>query len=255
MLQVRNISYKVKSDKQTGYKHILKDVSFEIQKGAFVTLFGRSGCGKSTLLNIISGLLKPSTGEVVIDGVSQNNNTSKLSFVFQESTLFPFLTVRQNVEFGMRLKNVPKQKRRKKSEYILQKVGLYEYRNKYPAKDKLSGGMRQRVEIAGVLADGNDIILMDEPFSALDDLTRSEMQEFLLSIWKEFDKTIVFVTHNKEEAILLSDRLILMSPFDEIQNNDCKQLEVSMGRPRDLNSSTFLDYKKLLTEHLSKKIK
>ena len=246
-LTLKNISFEV-NNSDTGVHTILKDINFEIKPGEFVTLFGKSGCGKSTLLNIISGLQHNYTGDVLLDGDKAEVPGQHISFVFQEDALFSFRTVQKNIEFGLELKGIGKKERRKIAEDVLKKVGLFEHRKKYPIKDKLSGGMKQRVEIASVLSDQSSVILMDEPFSALDDITREEMQQFLLDVWKEFGKTILFVTHNKDEAIFLSDRILLMgNPNGSTQ---IKELIVNLERPRNPNTIEFLELKKILSEHL-----
>lgn len=245
MLKVENISFKV------GNNNILTNLSIDVEKGEIITFFGKSGCGKSTLLNIISGLLIPTYGIVKLNNTILKEPSQQISFVFQETSLLPFRTVKGNVEFGMELKHISKIEKNKTSTEVLKKVGLYDIKDKYPNRDKLSGGMKQRVEIAGVLADQKEIILMDEPFSALDDITREEMQDFVLKIWKEFNLTILFVTHNKEEAILLSDKIVLM-PNKESVLKEIKIMDIKLERPRNINESKFIDYKKILTAHLKK---
>lgn len=246
-LTLKNISFEV-TNPDRGVHSILKDINFEIKPGEFVTLFGKSGCGKSTLMNIISGLENKYSGDVLLDGNKTENPGEHISFVFQEDALFSFRTVQQNVEFGLELKGIGKSERTRTAEELLKKVGLFEHRKKYPMKDKLSGGMKQRVEIASVLSDQSAVILMDEPFSALDDITREEMQQFLLDVWEEFGKTILFVTHNKDEAIILSDRIFLMS--NPNGSTQVKELQVNLDRPRNQNTIEFLRYRNILTEHL-----
>lgn len=248
-LKLNNISFKV-ALKNGDAHEIIKDISIEIQPGEIVTLFGKSGCGKSTLLNIISGLVKPTQGSISYNGNDVIMPFDKIAFVFQETALFPYKTIQSNVEFGLELKGVERNQRKKISKEVLKKVGLFEHRKKYPSKDKISGGMKQRAEIAGVLADQSPVILMDEPFSALDDITREDMQSFVLEIWREFNKTILFVTHNKDEAILLSDRIILLPSSPE--NGKVEVLDVDLSRPRNSMSLEFLSYKKILTNHLKK---
>lgn len=246
-LKLENISYCVPL--RNGDIHeIVKDFSLDVQQGEIVTLFGKSGCGKTTLLNIVSGLLKPTFGRIQYNGNDFNQPSEEIGFVFQETALFPFRTVQSNVEFGLEIKGVKREERRKISNDILKKVGLYNHRNKYPLKDKLSGGMKQRVEIAGVLADQSPVILMDEPFSALDDITREEMQTFVLRIWQEFNKTILFVTHNKDEAILLSDRIVMLPPSSG--HGELQIVTVDLPRPRNPIGVDFLKYKEILSNHL-----
>ena len=187
----------------------LKDILLDIPDGQFVCLLGPSGCGKSTLLNAIAGFALPSSGQILTGDKVVTEPGPDRGMVFQEYALFPWMTVEQNVAFGLEIKGTPKAEIHQRVTQLLDKLGLIDFRTRFP-KD-LSGGMRQRVAIARVLALDSPIMLMDEPFGALDALTRRNLQDELLRIWDEFRKTIVFVTHSIEEAIYLADRIVVMT--------------------------------------------
>ena len=187
----------------------LKDIHLEIPNGHFVCLLGPSGCGKSTLLNAIAGFSLPSSGNISVDGKLVVGPGPDRGMVFQEYALFPWMTVEQNVAFGLEIKGMTKADIQHRVAELLTKLGLSDFRSRFP-KD-LSGGMRQRVAIARVLALDSPIMLMDEPFGALDALTRRNLQDELLRIWSELKKTIIFVTHSIEEAIYLADRIVVMT--------------------------------------------
>ncbi|MGB9988206.1 ABC transporter ATP-binding protein [Massilia sp. SM-13] len=187
----------------------LQDINLEIPRGQFVCLLGPSGCGKSTLLNAVAGFAPPSSGEIRADGALVTAPGPERGMVFQEYALFPWMTVADNVAFGLEIKGLPKAEIRETVDKLLKMLSLGDFRNRFP-KD-LSGGMRQRVAIARVLALDSPIMLMDEPFGALDALTRRNLQDELLRIWSELKKTIIFVTHSIEEAIYLADRIVVMT--------------------------------------------
>ena len=187
----------------------LQDISLEIPHGQFVCLLGPSGCGKSTLLNAVAGFAPPTTGRVLADGVPVAGPGPERGMVFQEYALFPWMTVEQNVGFGLEIKGMARAQIAARVGELLKLLSLEDFAKRYP-KD-LSGGMRQRVAIARVLALDSPILLMDEPFGALDALTRRNLQDELLRIWAELKKTIIFVTHSIEEAIYLADRIVVMT--------------------------------------------
>src|ERR1700760_330730 len=216
----------------------IKDVSFEVEDafsaagrdiGEFRVLLGPSGCGKSTLLRMIAGLDKPTSGEVLVNGVPVTSPGKDRGMVFQKYTSFPWLTVAENVAYGMKINGVPEAQRKETTDRLLNSVGLTEFANVYP--ETLSGGMQQRVAIARTLALRPSVILMDEPFGALDAQTRSDMQELLLRIWGESACTILFVTHDVEEAVYLADRIFIMSSHPGTIVED---VQVPFDRPRDL---------------------
>jgi NitT/TauT family transport system ATP-binding protein len=187
----------------------LQDIDLEIPRGQFVCLLGPSGCGKSTLLNAVAGFAPPSSGRIMADGQLVAAPGPERGMVFQEYALFPWMTVEDNIAFGLQIKGLPAAQIRATVDKLLAMLSLADFRQRYP-KD-LSGGMRQRVAIARVLALDSPIMLMDEPFGALDALTRRNLQEELLRIWSELKKTIIFVTHSIEEAIYLADRIVVMT--------------------------------------------
>lgn len=191
-------------------RQVLQDVNLQLAPGEFVVVLGPSGCGKTSLLNIIAGYLKPSQGSIAINGKRHTRPDSEVGVVFQQANLFPWLTLARNIEFGLRMKNQPKAERRERTAYLLELMGLTASAGLYP--HQLSGGMKQRAAIARTLAAEPEIVLLDEPFSALDALTRENMQIHLREIWRKTGKCMFFITHDVDEALLLSSRLIVMHP-------------------------------------------
>lgn len=212
----------------------LKDINLDIPSGQFVCLLGPSGCGKSTLLNAIAGFSLPSSGSIAADGKVVNGPGPERGMVFQEYALFPWMTVEKNIAFGLEIKGQSKSQIEQTVSALLQKLGLSDFRQRYP-KD-LSGGMRQRVAIARVLALDSPILLMDEPFGALDALTRRSLQDELLRIWSELGKTVIFVTHSIEEAIYLADRIVVMTYRPGTIKRD---MLIELPRLRDPASAEF----------------
>jgi NitT/TauT family transport system ATP-binding protein len=212
----------------------LKDINLEIPQGQFVCLLGPSGCGKSTLLNAVAGFAPPSSGSITADGKLVTAPGPERGMVFQEYALFPWMTVADNVAFGLQIKGQSREQISATVDKLLTMLSLQDFRNRYP-KD-LSGGMRQRVAIARVLALDSPIMLMDEPFGALDALTRRNLQDELLRIWAELKKTIIFVTHSIEEAIYLADRIVVMTYRPGTVKRD---LLVDLPRLRDPAAAEF----------------
>ncbi len=215
---------------QTGdtYVTALDDVSLAVDEKQIVTLVGASGCGKSTLLNLVAGFDAPTTGEVLVDGKPVEAPGPDRGVVFQQTALFPWLSVEDNIGFGLTLRaNRDKADRTQVVERMLQRTGLMAFRERRPAE--LSGGMRQRAAIASVLAINPSTLLMDEPFGALDSLTRSIMQDFLLEIWEEQRKTVVLVTHDIDEAIYLADKTVVMTAHP---GRIREVIDVNLPRPR-----------------------
>jgi NitT/TauT family transport system ATP-binding protein len=209
----------------------LVDINLRIAEGEFVCLLGPSGCGKSTLLKIIAGLIPASSGRIAINGKAVSGPGPERAVVFQDYALFPWMTVRDNVEFGLEARKLPAVERREVSSRLLKVVGLSDFADRFP--HQLSGGMKQRVSIARALAVDPSLLLMDEPFGALDAQTRQLLQDELLRIWREYRKTVVFVTHSIEEAIYLSDRIVVMTA----RPGRVKQIVmVPEPRPRDMAS-------------------
>ncbi len=232
-IQVRNLWMTFPGKTKDKPVHVLENVNLDVKRGEFVCIVGPSGCGKSTLLNIVGGFLKPSSGEVLVEGNPVNGPDPKRIFVFQENGVFPWLNVEENVGFGL-LKKSDAERRKLVSHYI-EMVGLTGFDTSYPRE--LSGGMRQRVEIARALASSPDIIYMDEPFGALDFITRMKMRADLVRIWREEKKTILFVTHDIEEAVQLADTILVMSKRPATVS---LRQTIDLPRPRDLDSHGYL---------------
>ncbi|MDB5829490.1 MAG: sulfonate transporter ATP-binding protein, partial [Variovorax sp.] len=187
----------------------LQPIDFEVRENDFVTILGPSGCGKSTLLRIVAGLDFPTAGKVLLDGANIDGPGSDRGVVFQSYTLFPWLTIAQNIRFGLRERGLPEAVQKERSDYFIAKVGLRGFENHFPKQ--LSGGMQQRTAIARALANDPKMLLLDEPFGALDNQTRVLMQELLLGIWESAQKTVLFVTHDIDEAIFMANRVAVFS--------------------------------------------
>jgi NitT/TauT family transport system ATP-binding protein len=224
----------------------LSDVNFTVRQREFISVIGPSGCGKSTLIRIVAGLEDPSSGVVAVDGISVTGPGADRGMVFQNYTLFPWLTVRKNVLFGPKMKGMQGDKATKAADEWLKLVGLTDFADLYPAQ--LSGGMKQRVAIARALANDPRILLMDEPFGALDAQTRARLQAHLLRIWTAADVTVLFITHDLDEAIYLSDRVVVLGARP---GRILEIIDVPVGRPRvpeQFLSAHFLATKKRLEE-------
>ncbi len=229
MLVIENVSKKFAG--HNGIINTLEDVNLTIARGEFISLVGPSGCGKSTLLNIIAGLEQASGGRVLKEGAEVREAGPDRVVMFQEAALFPWLKVIDNVEYGMKISGIPKKERREIAFHYLKMVHLTRFASSYP--HELSGGMRQRVALARALAMDSDILLMDEPFAALDSQTRSILHIELQEIWRATGKTIIFVTHNVEEAVLLADRVVVMAANP---GRIKKEFGVKLARPRDIDN-------------------
>lgn len=231
----------------------LRDVNLSIKKGEFVCLIGASGCGKSTLLRIMAGFETASSGHVNMYDMPIVGPSPERGMVFQDYGLFPWLTVKENIGFGQRQRNLPKPKLDEISMYYTDMVGLTKFADFYPGQ--LSGGMKQRVAIARVLANDCEVLLMDEPFGALDALTREKLQQDLLEIWARTKVTVVFVTHAVEEAVMLSDRVVVMTAGPGRIEEDIK---LELARPRDITAIEFnqvrRDVTQYLTSHVANKV-
>ena len=222
---------------------VIEDFNLSIYDQELITIVGASGCGKSTLLNIIAGLLPPTHGVVRINGVEITQPGPDRTMVFQDDAVFPWYTVRQNIEYGLRVQKVPEQKRNEQVDHYINLVGLNDARDLYPRQ--LSGGMRKRVDVARAIATKPEVLLMDEPFAALDVLTKQRLQEEFLNIWSANRVTVIFVTHDLEEALYLSDRVVVMTPNP---GRVRALVEVPFGRPREPDIKTELDFQKLRRE-------
>ena len=224
----------------------IDQVDLKIRNKEFATILGPSGCGKSTLLRIVAGLTKPSSGVVRMDGKVITEPGQDRGMVFQSYTLFPWLTVKQNIQFGLEIAGLDKETQEQVGGEFVEKVGLKGFEETYPKG--LSGGMKQRVAIARALANNPAILLLDEPFGALDAQTRSLMQELLTQVWEELHKTILFVTHDVEEAIFLSDRVFVMTARP---GKIKAEIDIPLQRPRSYeikSSEAFLNLKKQALE-------
>ncbi len=226
----------------------LQPVDFEVRDNDFVTILGPSGCGKSTLLRIVAGLDHATSGRVLLDGVPVEGPGADRGMVFQSYTLFPWLTIEQNIRFGLRERGMPEAQQKERAAYFIAKVGLRGFEQHFPKQ--LSGGMQQRTAIARALANDPKILLMDEPFGALDNQTRVLMQELLLGIWEAERKTVLFVTHDIDEAIFMANRVAV---FSARPGRIKTELTVDLPHPRHYTIKTspeFMDLKARLTEEI-----
>lgn len=219
---------------------VLKDIDLKAEPGEFISIVGASGCGKSTLIRILAGLEKASAGEVLVDDKTVIKPTVKVGMIFQEARLFPWLSVEKNIAFGLR-DSVNKEEKQAKAAEMIQLIGLQGFEKAIPKQ--LSGGMQQRVNIARALINKPDILLLDEPFGALDALTRITMQNEVLKIWEKEKTTMVLITHDIDEAIFLSDRIVILSDKPGIIS---KVIEVKMGKPRDRSSYDFMQIRRTI---------
>lgn len=240
-LQVRGVNMVFNRDgKKT---NVLENVDLDVRDGEFVCLLGPSGCGKSTLLNIMAGFLEPSSGKVTIDNEAVRGPDPRRIFVFQERGVFPWLTVEGNIAFG--LFRISQEEQRERIAHYVKLVGLQGFEKAYPGE--LSGGMKQRLEVARALAVKPDMLFLDEPFGALDSITRLVMRSELLRIWEAERKTIIFVTHDIEESVQLADRVVVMSARPaKIQ----RIVDIDIPHPRDISSSRYLELRDGIFEEI-----
>jgi NitT/TauT family transport system ATP-binding protein len=240
-VSVRDVSMTFRTDGKV--TSVLEAVNLDIREGEFVCLLGPSGCGKSTLLNIVAGFLKPSSGEVAIEGEVVRGPDRRRIFVFQERGVFPWLTVEGNIGFG--LYDLSRQERVERIAHYVQLVGLKGFEHAYP--QELSGGMKQRLEVARALAVNPDVLFLDEPFGALDSITRLVMRSELLRIWEAEKKTILFVTHDIEESVQLADRVVVMTARPaQIR----KVVEIDIPHPRDISAPRYLELRDSIFEEI-----
>jgi len=222
---------------------VLENINLQISEGEFVCLLGPSGCGKSTLLNIVAGFLKPTSGEVSIEGQLVTGPGPRCVYVFQERGVFPWLTVEGNIGFG--LSHLSKKEKKERIQRYVQLVGLIGFEQAYP--HELSGGMKQRAEVARSLAVNPDVLLLDEPFGALDSITRLIMRRELLRIWEAERKTIFFVTHDIEESVQLADRVVVMSARPAKLR---REVDIDIAHPRDISSRRYLELRDSIFEEI-----
>jgi NitT/TauT family transport system ATP-binding protein len=243
-IEIRRVNYEYTANERA--VTALRDVSFGVAESEFICVVGRSGCGKTTLLNILAGFLVPTTGDVLIGGRAVSGRGLDRGVVFQDfAQLFPWRTAQRNVEFGLEMKGVPRDERAKTAQRFLGLVNLESFAGAYP--HELSGGMQQRAAIARALAYNPSVLLMDEPFAALDALTRDEMQRLLVDVWRETRKTVVYVTHNVAEAVYLADRIVVLTPHPGTVK---AEVRVTLPRPRDPLSVPFVECQKDVVGHL-----
>lgn len=223
----------------------LNEISLCIEPGEFVCIVGASGCGKSTLLNLIAGLIRPTSGEILLDGNHITKPGADRTVMFQEHGLYPWLNVIDNVKFGMKLAGVSNKEQEEKAIHYLKMVNLVEYKN-YPIH-QISGGMRQRTALARALTMDSSILLMDEPFSALDKQTSNRLREELQRIWMETKRTILFITHSVEEAVYLGDRVVVLSADAK---KSAHVIEIGLERPRHVYSPQFVELRHQILEEI-----
>jgi len=228
--------------------HVLEDISLEVGDKEFVCILGSSGCGKTTLLRLIAGLDTAESGAILLDGKEMHGTSDKVGMVFQEYSLFPWRTVIDNIAFGLEMQGMKKEERYRVAEKYLNLVNLTQFRASYPAE--LSGGMRQRVAVARALALDPAVLLMDEPFGALDAQTRNMLQTELLEIWEKTKKTVIFITHSVDEAVFLADRIVVLSPRP---GRVCRIFPVDLPRPRDRTGPKFAEVRREVLDLISQK--
>jgi len=244
LLRLINISKTFNSVKNQEVEAV-DEISLEVWEGEFVCILGRSGCGKTTLLRMIAGLEPPTSGGIFLEKQLLQGTNPKVGLIFQEFVLLPWRTVLGNIEFGLEVMGVDQEERRRKAMEYIKIIELEGFENKYPKE--LSGGMKQRVAIARAIICNPKILLMDEPFAALDAQTRFNMQKFLLSLWEKTGKTIFFVTHNVDEAVFLGQRLILLSSRP---GKIISETKVDLDYPRDIHSMEFIRIRKEALQQL-----
>ena len=248
MLTFKNVTFRYPEDETA----MMENLSFHVERGAFVSLIGASGCGKSTVFRLINRLLEPQNGEIFVDGKEIHQIRSYAGYMPQKDLLFPWRTIEKNLCLPMEIQKIGREEQKERVNRVLEQVGLEAYRNKYP-KD-LSGGMRQRISFARTLLTEADLMLLDEPFSALDALTRMDMQEWLLHQWEHFHKTIVFITHDVEEAVFLSKKIYIIT---ETPMTHLEVVDVPEGYPRNrefLRRPDIEMLKEKLTRQLRKQV-
>ena len=247
LLSIQSVSRTFVSPKGQTTQALLP-VDFEVAENDFVTILGPSGCGKSTMLRIVAGLDYPTTGRVLLDGQPVQGPGADRGMVFQSYTLFPWLTIEQNIRFGLRERGMPEAQQKERAAYFIAKVGLRGFEQHFPKQ--LSGGMQQRTAIARALANDPKMLLMDEPFGALDNQTRVLMQELLLGLWEAERKTVLFVTHDIDEAIFMANRVAV---FSARPGRIKTELAVDLPHPRHYTIKTspaFMELKARLTEEI-----
>ncbi len=244
-LEITGLSKYYENKKTAETVHVLDSLRYRVPESRFVSVVGPSGCGKTTLLRIIAGLERPSSGNLLLDGREIDYNVDRIGLVFQEYALFPWRTTLQNIELGLEILEVPKKERRAAAMEYIHSFGLKDFENRYP--HQLSGGMQQRVAIARTLITDPRVVLMDEPFGSLDSQTRNNLQIFLLKLWRKQRVTILFVTHNVDEAVFLSDEVLV---FSKRPASIVERFEISAPRPRERTSAECNRMRKMILDAL-----
>ena len=245
-LEIIGLDKTFKDGKTSETVQVLHDIHYHVADGRFVSIVGPSGCGKTTLLRIIAGLENPSGGHLLLDGREISRNGDRIGLVFQEYALFPWRTTLQNIELGLEMMDVPKAKRRSAAMNYIRSFGLDHFEHRYP--HELSGGMQQRVAIARTLITDPKVVLMDEPFGSLDSQTRNTLQAFLLSLWQKQKVTIIFVTHNVDEAVFLSDDVLV---FSQRPAGIVAHFQIAAPRPRERTSAECNQMRKMILDALN----
>lgn len=235
-VKVRNLT------KKFGDLTVLDNISFDVEKGEFICIVGPTGCGKTTFLNLLVKLLEPTSGNIFIDGEEADPKKHNLSFVFQEQSAFPWLTVEENIRFGLETKKRPKQEIDHVTEYILDMLGLKESRNQYP--HELSASTEQRIVIGRSFAMKPDLLLMDEPYGQMDLKLRYYLEDEVIKLWQATRSTVLFITHNIEEAVYLADRCLILSQKPTTVK---EEVVIDMPHPRDVTSREFIDLREYIT--------
>lgn len=229
--------------KSFGELQVLNDVSFDVHKGEFLCIVGPTGCGKTTFLNCITGLYEPTSGQILVNGEPVNTKKHNIAYIFQEYSTMSWLTVEENVAFGLKMKRRPKAEIQQRVDEVLEMVGLTKYKDYYPVE--LSTSMLQRVVIARAFAVKPDILLMDEPYGQLDVELRFRLEDELIKLWKQLGTTVIFITHNIEEAVYLSENILVLT---NKPTGIKKQLHNSLPRPRNVVAPDFIELRNQVTE-------
>lgn len=238
-VQVKNLC------KSFGDLEVLKDCSFNIKKGEFVCVVGPTGCGKTTFLNLLTCLIEPTSGEILLDGERADPRKHNIAFVFQEASAFPWLTVKQNLSYGLEVKKVPKKEIEGRVQKIMKLMGLEQYQDAYPSQ--LSVSTEQKVVIGRAFAMSPDILLMDEPYGQMDVKMRFYLEDEVIRLWKELGSTVVFITHNTEEAVYLAERVLVLSQKPASVKDS---IDIDLPRPRDVYSEDFIALRNKVTDQI-----
>ena len=224
---------------------VLDDISFQVKKGEFICVVGPTGCGKTTFLNLLTRIYTPTSGELYIDEEPADPRRHNIAFAFQEPSSMPWLTVKQNLEFGLKVKKVPREEREVRVKRIMKLLGLEEFQNEYPGS--LSVSCAQRVIIGRAFSTYPDLLLMDEPYGQMDIKMRFYLEDEVLRLWKEFGSTVIFITHNIEEAVYLAERVLILSNKPATIK---ESLKIELPRPRDVTSPEFVELRKYITDQI-----